>query len=335
MSYLIFPHQLYEQCSKRIKPGEAIYLIEEPRYFTDFGFHKIKLAYHRATMRKYFDFLKKKYPNQKVKYVEVGDLVKVTKSNTKSPGRSSSAPGSPRGRSSSASSSKSERARSASPKQKMGWKDTTNNDGSSFYKSLKKPVRYIRPVDYKLESKLEKFLGKARKEWEEAGGNWGNDSSSSSSSSASAGQKRGRSPSPGSTPARGSSSSPAMKRRAVDDDKGGKSVGSPNKSPSKSKGDANHVMLENLTFLVTFKEVQTDVKNKMCNRKQGNKLHYSHDAFYQYQRKKLDIMIAKGGGWEGGKLSFDADNREPLPKGIKVGKVTLLIKVLLSLPKFN
>ena len=28
-----------------------VYLIEEPRYFTDFMFHKLKLAYHRASMK--------------------------------------------------------------------------------------------------------------------------------------------------------------------------------------------------------------------------------------------------------------------------------------------
>ena len=44
------------------------YLIEEPRYFTDFNFHKLKLAYHRASMKKYYDYLKQKKFN--IHYVE-------------------------------------------------------------------------------------------------------------------------------------------------------------------------------------------------------------------------------------------------------------------------
>ena len=57
MHYLIFPNQLFYN----IKNIDCIILlIEEPRYFTDFKFHKLKLAYHRATMKKYYDYLKKK-----------------------------------------------------------------------------------------------------------------------------------------------------------------------------------------------------------------------------------------------------------------------------------
>ena len=59
MIFIIFPNQLYYeiQFDETIK---KIYLVEEPRYFTDFNFHKLKLAYHRATMKKYFDYLKSK-----------------------------------------------------------------------------------------------------------------------------------------------------------------------------------------------------------------------------------------------------------------------------------
>jgi deoxyribodipyrimidine photolyase-related protein len=64
MHYLIFPNQLFYN----IKNIDCtILLIEEPRYFTDFKFHKLKLAYHHATMKKYYDYLKKK--NFKVKYI--------------------------------------------------------------------------------------------------------------------------------------------------------------------------------------------------------------------------------------------------------------------------
>ena len=60
MNFIIFPHQLFYNNDKKLKEYETIYLIEEPRYFTDFNFHKLKLAYHRASMKKYYDYLKKK-----------------------------------------------------------------------------------------------------------------------------------------------------------------------------------------------------------------------------------------------------------------------------------
>jgi len=66
MNFIILPTQLYYDID--IDKTSKIYLVEEPRYFTDFNFHKLKLAFHRATMKKYYDFLiRKKY---KVKYIE-------------------------------------------------------------------------------------------------------------------------------------------------------------------------------------------------------------------------------------------------------------------------
>lgn len=59
MSQLIFPTQLFYNTS-HLDKSIQIYLIEEPRYFTDFSFHKLKLAYHRASMKKYYDMLIKK-----------------------------------------------------------------------------------------------------------------------------------------------------------------------------------------------------------------------------------------------------------------------------------
>ena len=50
MNLLILPTQLYNII---INKDYNIYIIEEPRYFTDFKFHKLKLAYHRASMKKY------------------------------------------------------------------------------------------------------------------------------------------------------------------------------------------------------------------------------------------------------------------------------------------
>jgi deoxyribodipyrimidine photolyase-related protein len=71
MNYIIFPNQLFYNI-KHIDKKSNIYLIEEPRYFTDFKFHKLKLAYHRATMKKYFDYLKKKKYN--IKYIEFHNI---------------------------------------------------------------------------------------------------------------------------------------------------------------------------------------------------------------------------------------------------------------------
>jgi deoxyribodipyrimidine photolyase-related protein len=62
MIFLIFPNQLFKNY-KHLKNIKKIYLIEEPRFFTDFKFHKLKIAYHRATMKKYYDMLKKKKYN--------------------------------------------------------------------------------------------------------------------------------------------------------------------------------------------------------------------------------------------------------------------------------
>lgn len=61
MIFFIFPHQLYYSLS-HLDKSYKIYIIEEPRYFTYFKYHKLKLAYHRATMKKYYDYLdNKKY----------------------------------------------------------------------------------------------------------------------------------------------------------------------------------------------------------------------------------------------------------------------------------
>ena len=66
MIFLLFPTQLFSDLTLLSK-SKLIYLIEEPRYFDDFGFHKLKLAYHRASMKKYYNMLKKKL---NVKYID-------------------------------------------------------------------------------------------------------------------------------------------------------------------------------------------------------------------------------------------------------------------------
>jgi deoxyribodipyrimidine photolyase-related protein len=62
MTLIILPNQLFPLKLIKQKHNDLlnkIYLIEEPRFFTDFKYHKLKLVYHRASMKKYFDDLKK------------------------------------------------------------------------------------------------------------------------------------------------------------------------------------------------------------------------------------------------------------------------------------
>jgi len=70
--FLIFPTQLFEYkyLPKNIK-YDAIYIIEEPIYFTKYKFHKLKLAYHRASMKSYYDYLNKYV--KKIKYYEFSE----------------------------------------------------------------------------------------------------------------------------------------------------------------------------------------------------------------------------------------------------------------------
>ena len=53
---LIFPHQLFSE-SILLKNDTEIYLIEEHLFFKEFNFHKQKIAFHRASMKSYEQFL--------------------------------------------------------------------------------------------------------------------------------------------------------------------------------------------------------------------------------------------------------------------------------------
>jgi deoxyribodipyrimidine photolyase-related protein len=68
--FLLFPIHLFSNIDNL--KNKKIYLIEDPRFFTDFKYHKLKLAYHRATMKKYHDFLKSKKIN--TTYVEFHEV---------------------------------------------------------------------------------------------------------------------------------------------------------------------------------------------------------------------------------------------------------------------
>ena len=47
--FILYPNQLF--LSAIDNDGTDFYLLEEPLFFTQFHFHPIKLAYHRATMK--------------------------------------------------------------------------------------------------------------------------------------------------------------------------------------------------------------------------------------------------------------------------------------------
>lgn len=75
MILFILPNQLYEYkyIKKDIKDINEIYLLEEPRYFTDYKFHRMKLVYHRASMKYYEDYLKKK-TKIKINYMDYNKI---------------------------------------------------------------------------------------------------------------------------------------------------------------------------------------------------------------------------------------------------------------------
>jgi deoxyribodipyrimidine photolyase-related protein len=52
MAFLCYPTTLFENHEFEY---EIIYMIEDPKYFTYYKYHKQKLVMHRATMRYYYD----------------------------------------------------------------------------------------------------------------------------------------------------------------------------------------------------------------------------------------------------------------------------------------
>lgn len=64
---IVFPHQLFER-HPAITKGRAVYLVEEFLFFSQYKFHKQKLAFHRASMKAYESYLKSK--GHSVTYIE-------------------------------------------------------------------------------------------------------------------------------------------------------------------------------------------------------------------------------------------------------------------------
>jgi len=53
---IIFPHQLFKT-HPAIQKGQPVYLVEEWLFFKQYNFHKQKLVLHRASMKRYADYL--------------------------------------------------------------------------------------------------------------------------------------------------------------------------------------------------------------------------------------------------------------------------------------
>ncbi len=65
---ILFPNQLFE-ASPLFENDGPFYLIEEYLFFKQYPFHKQKIAFHRATMKRYADFLQKD-KNREVHYIK-------------------------------------------------------------------------------------------------------------------------------------------------------------------------------------------------------------------------------------------------------------------------
>lgn len=71
---LILPNTLFEihNIIQQINDNNDkcdIIIYEHPKFFTEFSYHKLKLIFHRSTMKSYYDYIKKKYKNT-VKYID-------------------------------------------------------------------------------------------------------------------------------------------------------------------------------------------------------------------------------------------------------------------------
>jgi deoxyribodipyrimidine photolyase-related protein len=176
-TFLLYPIHLFSNIENLF--NKKVYLLEEPRYFKDFKYHKLKLVYHRASMKSYFDYLREK--NINVEYVPFDRINK------------------------------------------------------SFYNKLKKNEMECYDVnDLVLENKLKKQF-------------------------------------------------------------------------------PNLILHNSLNFTLN-PEIINENKQVFMNKNGG----YRHDLFYEWQRRRLNILMTTDGKPKGGKWSFDKDNRKPLPKSVRL-----------------
>ncbi len=181
--FIIFPIHLYSNIKNLI--DKNVYLIEEDRYFTDFKYHKLKLAYHRATMKSYYDYLLSEKIN--VKYIDLSNVEETYKELNKS----------------------------------------------------KKNINIYDLADKVLEKKLKKII-------------------------------------------------------------------------------SNINIIKSLNFLVDEDLIKKNL-NQFYNGKK-----YNHQNFYKWQRTRLNILINSDGTPTGGKWSYDSENREKLPKNVKIPPIIKL-----------
>tara|TARA_B110000977_G_scaffold195187_1_gene273145 strand:+ start:2314 stop:3801 length:1488 start_codon:yes stop_codon:yes gene_type:complete len=65
---LVFPNQLFKE-SPLFESNAPFYIVEEYLFFKQYKFHQQKIAFHRATMKRYADFIRKE-KNLEVYYIE-------------------------------------------------------------------------------------------------------------------------------------------------------------------------------------------------------------------------------------------------------------------------
>ncbi|MDB4534172.1 cryptochrome/photolyase family protein [Vicingaceae bacterium] len=70
---LVFPNQLFKE-TPLFQNNAPFYIVEEYLFFKQYKFHKQKIAFHRATMQRYADFLRKE-KNLEVYYIEATEDV--------------------------------------------------------------------------------------------------------------------------------------------------------------------------------------------------------------------------------------------------------------------
>lgn len=57
MVFILFPNQLFKSSNKLLN-GKTILILNDPHYYYDYNYHKVKLVYHIATIREYKKYLK-------------------------------------------------------------------------------------------------------------------------------------------------------------------------------------------------------------------------------------------------------------------------------------
>jgi len=73
---IIFPHQLFKD-SPLLEINAHFYIVEEHLFFKQYPFHKQKIAFHRATMKRYADYLREE-KKLEVFYIEaITDLADI------------------------------------------------------------------------------------------------------------------------------------------------------------------------------------------------------------------------------------------------------------------